>query len=92
MVGVSKSPFNPFPTDVIKSAVDICEFWLSFEKSELFDIPSLNSNFMVNNENNKRTSPIQTNLQTTTTHTDPTATTTTTTALIFIIITKQLAG
>lgn len=48
MVGVSKRPFNPFPTDVMKSAVDICEFWLSFEKSELFDIPSLSSNFIVN--------------------------------------------
>lgn len=45
VVGVNKSPF---PTDVIKSAVDICEFWLSLEKSELFDIPSLNSNFIVN--------------------------------------------
>lgn len=58
MVGVSSSPFSPFPTDVMKSAVDICEFWLSFEKSELFDIPSLSSNFIVVNRNTR--APIQT--------------------------------
>lgn len=34
------------PTVVIKSTVHICEFWLSLEKSELFDIPSLSSSFI----------------------------------------------
>lgn len=38
----------PFATEVMKSAVDICEFWLSLEKSELFDNPSLKSNFILN--------------------------------------------
>ena len=43
VVGVKRTPL---PIDVIKSELEICEFWLSFEKSELLDIPSLNSSFI----------------------------------------------
>jgi hypothetical protein len=33
--------------EVMKSAVDIWEFWLSLEKSELLDMPSLSSSFIL---------------------------------------------